>query len=226
MTGNYNICELLLKAKAEVNKQDWDNCAPLHFAAEKGFCNIAQLLLDHGAAINIQTRSRETPLIRALQADHHEMIDYLLSMHAELKKPALLHRSPLFFAKSEQAATSMVRAGAVVNYHDDSNQTPLHVASKNGMLGVATVLIANGAELNAQDVNKQTPLHLAAEAGNAEIVNLLLSSGAALKVQDISGQTPEMLAKAAQNYAVLTAISTYHEEHGDAGLDSGPLQFH
>jgi ankyrin repeat protein len=53
LKGDLNIVKSLLDAHAEVNKQDLDNYAPLHFCARVGFIGGTAPMLDKGAAINI-----------------------------------------------------------------------------------------------------------------------------------------------------------------------------
>ena len=79
----------MISAHAEVNKQDWDNYSPLHFCAQTGFVEGAILLLSSGAAINIQSRKKETPLSIAVQNDQFGMVKFLIESHADVQKSAI-----------------------------------------------------------------------------------------------------------------------------------------
>jgi ankyrin repeat protein len=146
-----------LEGHAEVNKQDvgfeiqWDNCSPLHFAAEKGFVSGAQAMIEYGAAINIQSRKKETPLVIAVMHNQLEMTKFLISSHADVQKTALGHRNPLFFANVGPIADVLVEAGTALNHRDDDGNTPLHIAAERGLVEVAEVLIKREAQLNAVD---------------------------------------------------------------------------
>lgn len=79
----------MIEAHAEVNKQDWDNYSPLHFCAQTGFVEGAQILLQFGAAINIQSRKKETPIMIAVQYDKFNMVKFLIESHADIAKTAI-----------------------------------------------------------------------------------------------------------------------------------------
>jgi ankyrin repeat protein len=80
-----NITELLLKAGANVHSLSL-RLTPLHIAAMKGYIDVAGLLLDHGADINAQVKSRGqmvTPLELAAQAKRDKMEQFLKSRGAK-----------------------------------------------------------------------------------------------------------------------------------------------
>lgn len=213
----------LIVAKAEVNKQDWDNYSPLHFCAASGFIEGAKELLDEGAAINIQTRLKETPLTIAIIHRQIEMVKFLIDSHADVQKTALRHRSPLFFVSDVEIVDLLVGAGAGVNNPDDQGLTPLHNVSQNGLADIAGALIRHGANVNATDSNRQTPLHVAASNGQVNVVKILLESGADVKALDNARRSPEMLARRNDHLNVSSLISSFHDQIDDD--DAPPLGF-
>lgn len=64
--GNMEFVELLCQDKSIVNLKD-DGCerTPLHYAAIKGYRDIAEKMIDKGADINVQDRNKKTPLCYA-----------------------------------------------------------------------------------------------------------------------------------------------------------------
>lgn len=56
---------------------------------------------------------------------------------------------------------------------DESKETPLHIAAREGFLKVAKLLLDNGAEVNAKDGSEAQPLHRACEEGHEELVKAL-----------------------------------------------------
>jgi ankyrin repeat protein len=193
-------------------------------------------MIEFGAAINIQSRKKETPLVIAVKHDQLEMVKFLIDSHADVQKTALGHRNPLFFANVGPVADLLVTAGTGLNHKDDDGNTPLHVAAERGLAEVAEVLIKREAQLNAVDevrlefgkffmlsksfsVRIQTPLHKAADNGHAEVVDVLLKSGAQVKVLDLSRQTPEGLARTKRHYRVLEVFAVWHETHDEAIAD-------
>src|SRR6266850_2782251 len=55
----------------------------------------------------------------------------------------------------------LLEQGADVNACDYYGFTPLHLASRNGMLEVARLLVEHGADINAEDNEGMTPLKVA-----------------------------------------------------------------
>lgn len=68
-------------------------------------------------------------------------------------------------------------AGADVNAADENGCLPLHLASWNGHLDIASALIMRDPRqdtINALTRNQETALHFAAQYGHSSIVSLLL----------------------------------------------------
>jgi hypothetical protein len=73
------IAEYLLESGADVSVRGF-NQTTLHFAAAKGYVEIAKLLLGHGADVNAVTESRSlpgTPLGAALRQNQTSMVEFL-----------------------------------------------------------------------------------------------------------------------------------------------------
>jgi ankyrin repeat protein len=67
----------------------------------------------------------------------------------------------------------------------DREETPLHVASRLGLMETARVLLKHGAETEALDNdNEYSPLERAAESGHVELAQVLLEYGANVNAQD------------------------------------------
>jgi len=64
---------------------------------------------------------KETPLIVAIEYKQIEMIRFLISSRADVQKPALQHRTPLFFVSDGESTQLLIKAGAQVNYKDDQD---------------------------------------------------------------------------------------------------------
>ena len=70
------------------------------------------------------------------------------------------------------------------------NETPLHIASKNGHLPIVEYLISKGANIEAKDYLDNTPLHCASCEQDYEIVEFLVSKGANKNAKNKYGMTP------------------------------------
>ena len=85
-----NILQLLLDHGADINAQDKEGLTPLHHSSNRshgegsynmgsgrGSVEGARLLLEHGASIDAENNKGEIPFLVALEAEHHEMVEFL-----------------------------------------------------------------------------------------------------------------------------------------------------
>ena len=140
----------LIADGADVNAPHGDGMTGLHWAALSGNREIAQLLIDAGAALEAATRlGAHTPLHVAAKVGHGEVVAILAEAGAD---PA-----------------AVTETGA----------TPLHFAAASGDVRAVTVLLGHGAATDAREPQwGQTPLMFAAALGRTEAVTALLEAGA------------------------------------------------
>jgi ankyrin repeat protein len=80
-----NFLRLLLDHGADINARDHKGSTPLHHSSfrmgdnysEKRSVEISRMLLEHGASIDAENNKGETPFLVALEAEHHEMVEFL-----------------------------------------------------------------------------------------------------------------------------------------------------
>ncbi len=85
--GNTNLVRMLLGHGADanaVNKRGW--CG-LHFAAQENRGDIAKLLVDAGAIVDLRDLDGNTPLSNAVFSSAKEIIVFLLASGASLDTP-------------------------------------------------------------------------------------------------------------------------------------------
>jgi ankyrin repeat protein len=73
-------------------------------------------------------------------------------------------------------------------------ETPFHVASREGFVELAWILLKHGADIEARDANDWSPLERATTKGDVELTRFLLEHGANVNAQDTRGRTPLYLA--------------------------------
>ena len=90
-----------------------------------------------------------------------------------------------------------------VNAVNDSGETQLILAAREGNLTKVRVLVEQGAHLNqSNDDEKHTPMHDAAAFGHLNIVQYLVEAGADVEREDYYGSTP-VLRAAQQGHALV-----------------------
>ncbi len=167
MRGDVAAIRASLQQGADVNAAQGDGMTALHWAAESGNEQLAQVLLKSGANTTVVTRiGRYTPLHIAAKGGHAVLVRLLAD------------------AKADVNATTTTGAA------------PLHFAAASGSSETITILLDKGADVNAREPQwGQTPLMFAAGSGRTDAVKVLLARGAdakaAGKVVDISARNRE-----------------------------------
>ncbi|XP_035664681.1 poly [ADP-ribose] polymerase tankyrase-2-like [Branchiostoma floridae] len=81
MAGNVDIVSLLLRKGASVVERT-ASFAPLHAAALKGRAEVVELLVQHGATLDIQDGYKNTPLMYACGYNHVDTVRRLIELGA------------------------------------------------------------------------------------------------------------------------------------------------
>ena len=134
----------------------------LHEAAFNGHAHIVELLLSHGASVDLLTSDTgESALHRALSRTRFRTPRPPMSLDGTVKV--------------------LLNAGANPNLNDLQWQTPVHYAARNGHSGVFALLLENPGNFGSRDRfdrGGNTPLHVAALMGHVEEVDILLGHSA------------------------------------------------
>jgi ankyrin repeat protein len=130
-----------------------DGWTPLHLAAFFGWAELANVLIDRGAAVNGRSTNsmKNTPLHAAAAGGSVPLVDLLL------------------------------KRGAYPNATQEGGWTALHAAAQAGNRAMAETLLANGADVNQRADNNQSPLDMALLKGHQDLVELLEHLGAKLQ---------------------------------------------
>ncbi len=132
-----------------VNAVSPDGFTPLGLAAFFGRERLAELLLEHGAAVDAASRN---------------------TMQVQPIHSAAAQRDPDLSLRLVQL---LVSAGAPVNARQHGGWTPLHQAAAHGNVELAAFLLASGADPAAQADEGQTPADLAAANGHERLAERL-----------------------------------------------------
>ena len=87
---HFEIVEHFLENyKFNLNHRDMSGDTALHYAVKEEHLEIAELLLDFGASIDIENYKNESPLMIACQQNRDDIVHLLLDFNCERDKKAL-----------------------------------------------------------------------------------------------------------------------------------------
>ena len=92
-------------------------------------------------------------------------------------------------------------------FKDEHGDTPLHVASRAGILTAVQTLCHCGAPVNVANRSSLTPLHVAAKEGYIDIVRVLCLAKANVAQKNKDGLTAEIIALAQEHTETATLLS-------------------
>jgi ankyrin repeat protein len=203
---------------------------PLLYAARHNHVDVAELLLDAGAELNVKEANGIWPLLMAISNNNMPMAHFLLGQQGVLVNDQDWYgRSPIWEAVN------------VRNLYVH-NSTFVNNIDRAPVLDFIKALITAGADLNVRtketppvrhhlleitgtlewvDFTGQTPFLAAAYAGDVTVMKLLLENGADPNIHTVEGTSPLMAAAGvnwvyAQTYTespeqLLDAVKMCHE---------------
>ncbi|KAH3749812.1 hypothetical protein DPMN_184326 [Dreissena polymorpha] len=121
----------------------------LHAAALSGHASSVKILLNHGAQIDATDLIKHTPLFRACEMGHTDVVQTLIDDGARDGMLDEDGRSPLNW------------------------RTPIQCAAYGGYVNCMSVLLEHKADPNANDCEGMTVLHRACSKGHLDAVKLL-----------------------------------------------------
>ncbi|MER9587050.1 ankyrin repeat domain-containing protein [Mesorhizobium sp. M0276] len=124
-----------------------DGVTALYIACEGGNVELAKLLIDHGADVNLPVSWQRTPLYAANKAGHAEIVKLLLDNGADPNQVAKA-QTPLHVAAENgclQCVIHLVDAGAEVNALTSNGNPPIHLAKLRGHDDIVAYLRSHGA---------------------------------------------------------------------------------
>ena len=101
---------------------------------------------------------------------------------------------PISARNYSNVAMVLLHAGADFDLANAQGCTPIHLAAREGLLGLAQSLCAFGCVVDTATSDGNFPLHLAAQNGHTEVVRCLCLAGCKIDVKNKDGVTPELAA--------------------------------
>ncbi|XP_065941837.1 serine/threonine-protein phosphatase 6 regulatory ankyrin repeat subunit B-like [Magallana gigas] len=155
-------------------------------------CTV-EVLLSHGADINLCMENGASPLYIACQEGHNNIVDLLVSNGADINLCTKNGASPLLIACEEEhddIVQNLLSKGANINTSMEDGTSPLFKACHEGHENTVRILLHNGADVNICIIDGSSPLFIACQEGHEIIVELLQKKGADINFCKENGASP------------------------------------
>jgi ankyrin repeat protein len=174
---------LLEQGGIDVNQPFDQGITPLHSAVINNQENIAAVLIQNGAKIDVQDAStKATPLHLAALYGRENIANLLIKKGADVNAVMKFGITPLLVAsqfKHAQIVQLLLENKTNINHADDEGFTALHFVAQNGDPVIAEMLVEHKADLNLLDkTHKSTPLAIANQNNHSDIAQMLQKHGA------------------------------------------------
>jgi serine/threonine-protein phosphatase 6 regulatory ankyrin repeat subunit A len=169
--GHDDVLELLIRKNLNPNAIDQLHRTPLSWAARRGHESIVVILLDNKVHPDWRDGAGRTPLSLAAEKGHEGVIKLLLNLDGDLttqvvalplnvkKKPAGLYSAPQSSSDNlDPNATGNTKPEQSVDFdsRDNSGQTPLLFAVKEGHGKVVRLLLDKGANIDIKGADNRS----------------------------------------------------------------------
>jgi len=148
--GNKKVVKCFVNPRTDINGETL-----LFKACLNGHEEIVKYLVKHGANVNKENKSGETPLFKAIFNS--------------------------YFKENQSIIKYLVEHGADINKQDREGRTPLSMTCKKVHESMVKYLVEHGADINKEDNYGNPPLFYAWKYNNEEIVEYLVEHGAIKK---------------------------------------------
>jgi len=168
-----DIVKLLLEKGADIETRGYGDTTPLQTVVAVGRKEAAELLLAHGAKVDVISRHWGTPAHHAMQENHPDLVRWCIARGVEIPP---MHQAA-YFGEIDKVR-SLLSERADINQKDIAKFTPLHCAVFGRNKEIVQLLLENGADVEARSCAYATPLFWSCRGGYLDMVKLLVDNGA------------------------------------------------
>lgn len=197
------IAQILLLKGAICNMRNANGETPLLLAAKYKRKELSDVLVKHGADVNICSN------------DGKNVLHFLSLVKMDTDE-----------VKAREMVKLFVTQGCDVNARTRRNMTALHLSAQSGCNSIVQALIENGADVKSTErIRLYTPLHVAAQNNHADVVETLLKSKADVDARERSGKTTLHIAIQHADHAVMKKL-VIHNADIEAADENGKIALH
>ena len=182
--GYSDIVDALLTAGANKALRNEDGETALHAAASRGNIECARMLVEAKIDLDAQDKWFNTALHVSIRRKYNAVAMLLLHGGTDFDITNCVRLEIYFFGTG------------IYGTFLQSGDAALHLAAREGLLGIAQSLCAFGCAVDIANGEGLFPLHLAAKNGHTEIVRCLCLAGCRTDLKSNDGLTPDITALA------------------------------
>ena len=219
--GESRSVAALLNHRADVNALGSDGETALARAAVLGATDVARILIEHGARVNVRfAKVNHLPLHAAAAHGFLPLIQLLLENGADVEARDASGFTPLLDA-AEQGRTQAIRllfnAGAKIDTTNTVGRSALWLAAARGHVESVAYLLNHNANPLLAAADGQTPLHIAAFNGRPIALRVILDRKPALKISSRVGTPLHCAAAGPTMRAIFAAQAKPGQKVASAG---------
>ena len=179
-------------------------------AVMRGDLDGVKILLEaHPEWANATSWGGWTPLHRAAQFGHGDIVDLLISKGSNVEAKTNLGLTPLYAAiigQKSEIVSQLIEKGADIFVVRNDGETILHIAAALGQKDIVELLISKGLKVDVTKRYGITPLHLASVFGHPTTVGTLIRNGAEINRKNDNGSMALHLASAAEEMQIVKLL--------------------
>lgn len=185
-SGHLEVTRFLIRRAVNPQLKHSGGRTVLQAAIEGGHLDIAELLSESGADINVGDCHDESPLDVSSHHQEHKASN-ILAIRTGMISPEEASQNK----RSDIVEQSLERinTGTDENIANERNEMSLHTASEHGRLDVIRSLLDRGADINTRNKWHETPLLVASSSGKLDVARLLIDRGADVACRDFQGRS-------------------------------------
>jgi ankyrin repeat protein len=190
-----------------------DGRSALHMACENDQFDVVELLLHHGASLELETLNGWTPIQYAVEIGSIKIVDRLLaagaSAHAQFISTL---ETPLSVAVTNgwySLVQLLLSSATDPNIRTGTGLAPIHIAAIKGNVDILSLLLKSEANPFIGDNDSWTALHHATNHGNSVIVSRLLETSNHNMIFEPISWTPLHVAVEKENIEIMSMFISY-----------------
>lgn len=185
LTEHKEMVKALIDIGADLNtswqrrwKRIYEEQFPVLLASFVGNARLIELLVSHGASVEVTDYEGRTPLHYAAMLGHHEAATVLCAHKQLLQSRDEGGKSPMHMVWSK-----LIRAYESRDNRDATRRVAAEAKDVETSLAMVDMLSQSGGKVNMPDHRGNTPLHDAVRTGSLEAVQKLVQLGADINIR-------------------------------------------